>query len=105
MVQVPPLAIEMNEIEKLDEVNVAVGVPQLDSVVCTTAIVSPEGRLSVKLTPVSAVALGLVSMNVKDVLPFSAIVDAPKAFEIVGGAITVRLAVAVLPVPPLVEVT
>ena len=39
------------------------------------------------------------------VVPFSGMLAAPKAFVIVGGVATVRLAEAVLPVPPLVEVT
>ena len=37
--------------------------------------------------------------------PFSAIVTAPKAFVTFGGATTSKLAVAVLPVSPLVELT
>ena len=44
-------------------------------------------------------------LNVSDVVPFSGIVAAPNALAIEGGEATVRLALAVLPVPPLVEVT
>src|SRR6185312_13871569 len=44
-------------------------------------------------------------VNVNEVVPFSGIVAAPKTLVIVGGEATVRLADAVLPVPPLVEVT
>src|SRR6185437_1020342 len=44
-------------------------------------------------------------LNVSDVVPFSGMLAAPKAFVIDGGEATVKLAVAVLPVPPLVEVT
>jgi hypothetical protein len=43
--------------------------------------------------------------NVSDVTPFSGMLAAPKAFVIDGGEATVKLAVAVLPVPPFVEVT
>src|SRR5579885_3616372 len=43
--------------------------------------------------------------NVRDVVPFSGIAAAPNAFVIEGGEATVKLAVAVLPVPPFVEVT
>ena len=66
----------------------------------------PAGKESVNATPVSAMlALGLVMVNVRVVVPFNGTVDAPKAFAIDGADATVRLAVAVLPVPPLVEVT
>ena len=44
-------------------------------------------------------------MNVSEVVPFSGMLAAPKALVMDGGAATVRFAVAVLPVPPLVEVT
>src|SRR5580765_7715302 len=44
-------------------------------------------------------------VKVSDVVPFSGILAAPKALVIDGGEATVRLAEAVLPVPPLVEVT
>src|SRR5260221_397163 len=48
---------------------------------------------------------GLVMGKVSDVEPFSGIVAAPNAFTMVGGVATDRFAVAVLPVPPLVELT
>ena len=44
-------------------------------------------------------------MKVKDVVPLSGMLEAPKPFVIVGGVATVRFALAVLPVPPFVEVT
>src|SRR6478736_1788852 len=44
-------------------------------------------------------------VNVSDVVPFSGMLAAPKALVIDGGEATVKLAEAVLPVPPLVEVT
>ena len=70
------------------------------------ATTNPAGRLSVKAIPVSArLVLGFWMVNVSDVVPFSGMLAAPKAFVIVGGVATVRLAEAVLPVPPLVEVT
>jgi hypothetical protein len=50
-------------------------------------------------------ATGLLMAKVKLVALFSGIEAAPKALVIVGGVATVRLAEAVLPVPPLVEVT
>lgn len=70
------------------------------------AITRPAGRLSVNAIPVSAVVVfGLVILKVSEVIPFSGMLAAPKAFVIVGGVATLRLALAVLPVPPLVEVT
>jgi hypothetical protein len=67
----------------------------------------PAGRLSVNAIPVSGIVFtaGFVIVNVKLVEPFKGIVAAPNALVIVGGAATVRFAVAVLPVPPFVEVT
>lgn len=48
---------------------------------------------------------GFCNVKVSEVVPFSGILAAPNAFAIEGGDATVRLAVAVLPVPPLVDVT
>src|SRR5579863_8302218 len=62
---------------------------------------TPAGRLSVNATPVSATpAFGFVMLNVSEVVPFSGMVATPNAFVIAGGLATVKLAVAVLPVPP-----
>src|ERR1051326_1862297 len=70
------------------------------------ATTRPAGSVSLKATPVSAIdVFGLLMLNVSDVLAFSRMLAAPNALVIVGGLATVRLAEAVLPVPPLVEVT
>src|SRR6266481_9928985 len=70
------------------------------------ATTSPAGRMSVKAIPLSAtVVFGLLMVKVSDVAPFSGIWAAPNALLMVGGLATVRLEVAVLPVPPLVELT
>src|SRR3954471_11318360 len=70
------------------------------------ATTRPAGRLSVKATPVSAIVVfGLLMSNVSEVVPFSGMLAAPKPLVIDGGVATVTLAVAVLPVPPFVEVT
>ena len=70
------------------------------------ATTRPAGRLSVKATPLNATpVLGLVMVKVSDVVPFSGMLAAPNAFAIDGGEATVKFAVAVLPVPPLVELT
>jgi len=70
------------------------------------ATCNPDGRLSVNESPViERLELGLVIVNIKPVVPLSGIDNAPKAFTVVGGVATLRLAEAVLPVPPLVELT
>jgi hypothetical protein len=66
------------------------------------------GKVSVNEIPFStdaALLLGLVIVNVRLVVPFSGIVEAPNTLLIVGGLITVRLglAEAVLPLPASVE--
>lgn len=91
----------------LDEPAVAVAVPpQVLFSAFGVATTSPAGRLSVNATPLNATpVLGFVMVKVREVVPFSGIVAAPNALAIEGGVTTVKLAVAVLPVPPLVEVT
>src|ERR1041384_4314972 len=70
------------------------------------ATTRPAGSVSLNVTPLSArLVFGLLMLKVNEVLAFSRMLAAPKAFVIVGGVPTVRFAVAVLPVPPLVEVT
>jgi hypothetical protein len=49
--------------------------------------------------------LGFEMVKVSDVEPASPTEAAPKAFVMLGGVATVKFAVAVLPVPPLVELT
>ena len=67
----------------------------------------PAGRESVKPMPVRATAPAAVfaMLNVKLVDVLSGIVAAPNDFAIDGGGATVNSAVAVLPLPPLVEDT
>jgi hypothetical protein len=67
----------------------------------------PAGSVSVNATPVSAKVLadGLVRVKVRVEFPFRGTVVGLNAFAIVGGKATVRLAEAVFPVPPLVELT
>src|SRR6185437_7403589 len=61
---------------------------------------------SVNATPFNVIpVLGFVMVKVSEVVPFSGMLAAPNTFAIDGGVATVRFAVAVLPVPPLVEVT
>jgi hypothetical protein len=70
------------------------------------ATTSPAGRLSVNAIPVrERFVFGLLMVNVRLVVPFKGTEAAPKTFVIDGGEATVRPALAVLPVPPLVEVT
>ena len=91
----------------LDEPAVAVAVPPHVLLrFGVDATTNPAGRLSVKAIPFSVtLVFGLVMLNVSDVVPFSGMLRAPNVLVMVGAEATVRLAVAVFPVPPLVELT
>jgi hypothetical protein len=67
----------------------------------------PAGRLSVNATPVNATAFatGLLIVKLSEVEPVNGRVVAPNVLVITGGLATVTFAVAVLPVPPFVELT
>src|SRR5215470_18305804 len=70
------------------------------------ATCNPEGSASVNPTPLSAtVEFGFIIVKVSVVVPPTGMVEAPNPLLIEGGPTTVMLAEAVLPVPPLVEVT
>jgi hypothetical protein len=84
----------------------ALGVPlQVLTSPFGVATTRPGGRLSLKASPVKPIVFGLVIVIVKLVEPFNGIVAAPNAFAMVGGEATVIEALAVLPVPPFVDVT
>src|SRR5258708_29127913 len=92
----------------LVEPAVAVGVPpQVLLSALGFATTSPVGSVSLNATPASATvfAAGLVMVKVSEVVPFKGTPAVPNAFAMDGGATTVRLADAVPPVPPSVEVT
>jgi hypothetical protein len=85
---------------------VVVNVPPQTGVGPEVATVMPAGRVSVKLTPVSASdVFGLFNVNVSEVVPPSSTLETPNALLTVGAAATAIIAVATLPVPPLAEVT
>src|SRR5205823_589701 len=66
------------------------------------------GTVSLNAIPFSVVPVfGLVTVNVKLVVPFSGMLTAPNALLMVGGATTIRvgMAVEVLPVPAMVSLT
>jgi len=70
------------------------------------ATTRPAGRLSVNAIPVRIKPIfGLLMLKVSVVAPFSGMLAAPNALVIVGGLATVRVAVALLPVPPFVDET
>lgn len=102
-VQAPPGLRLAADKPTLLEPSAAVAVPlQVLLKLPGVATTRPVGRVSVKVTPVSVrLAFVLVIVNVRLVVPFSAIVAAPNTFVIDGGLITVRLglAVDVLPLP------
>jgi hypothetical protein len=94
--------------ETIPEPATAVAVPpQLFVNPLGVATTIPAGSVSANATPVSAAvfAVGFEVENVSEVVPFSGIEAAPKALAIEGGASTVKLADAVPPVPPSIEVT
>src|SRR5438067_478505 len=63
----------------------------------------PAGSMSLKATPVKAtVVFGLLMVKLKVVLAPTTMLAAPNTFPMTGGAITVRDAVDVLPVPAVV---
>ena len=66
---------------------------------------NPAGNGSLNPTPDRAVAFGLLIVKLNDVVPLNGIEPAPNALEMDGGAATVRLSDAVLPVPVAVELT
>jgi hypothetical protein len=82
-----------------------VPLPQVPVSAAGVATTRPEGKESVNATPFNAseeLELLILKLSVVEVpRPMDA---APNVFAITGAAPTVRLAVAVLPVPPLVEV-
>lgn len=66
----------------------------------------PVGSVSEKATPVKAVdGFGFVMVNTNGVVPPMGMGSMVKSFEIAGGETTFKVAEAVFPVPPLVEVT
>jgi hypothetical protein len=85
---------------------VIVPVPQVPVSPFGVETTKPAGSASVNATPASAIdALGFEMVKVSDVEPASPMEAEPKVFVMLGGVATVKFAVAVLPVPPLVEVT
>jgi hypothetical protein len=91
----------------LPEADTAVTTPPHEFVMpFGVATTRPAGNVSVNARPLSAkFEFGLVFVNVSDVVPLSGIVAAPKPFVIVCTDATVSVALAVLPVPPFVELT
>lgn len=66
---------------------------------------SPDGRLSVKPTPLNDVVFGFWTVKLNEVMPFTGMIVVPNEIVTVGGGSTFRLAEAVLPGPALVDVT
>lgn len=80
--------------------------PQVLAAPFGVATTKPDGSASLKPTPVRPwPAFGLVSVKPSVVVPFKGIVVAPKVSVMLGGDMTLRLAEAVAPLPPLTDVT
>src|SRR2546427_2312651 len=105
MVQEEPGAREAPVKLTLEDPSAAVAVPlQVLLRSPGVATTKPLGRLSVKAVPFRVrLALVLLRVNVRLVVPFNGIVAAPKAFAMVGGLMIVRFAEEVLPLPASVE--
>src|SRR5438445_10934995 len=105
-VQEPPAAIvppERLTTEKPDTVPVVmVPAPHEPVSPFGVATVSPAGSVSPKATPVSAtVAFGLVMVKLSVVVAFRLMLAAPNALAMLGGPITVTLAVLLVAPAPL----
>jgi len=98
---VPPVRL----ITFVPAVAVMVPPPQLPVRPFGVDTTSPAGTVSVKATPVRAIALLFVMVKLSEVDPFSGMLAAPNALVMVGGPTTLRLAFEVFPVPPFVELT
>lgn len=108
MAQLEPLAIEPPL--RVIEVALAVGAkvpPQVLVAPGVPATTRPLGKLSTTPTPVRAMVLeaGLVIAMVRTELVLTGTLVGAKALVMVGGATTTKVAEAVVPVPPLVELT
>ena len=108
-VQLPPTAMLAPIRLALGPFAAAVTVPPVQVVEAfgVAAFCKPVGYVSVNVTPVNATvfAAGFVIVNVSVLVPLTAIELGENDLTIEGGAITVVEALAVFPVPPLVEVT
>ena len=90
----------------LPAVAVIVPAPQVPARPLGVEITKPAGKLSVNATPLRGLkVLGFVTVKFNVLLVFSAMLVGLNDLVIVGGEATVKLAEAVLPVPPLVELT
>jgi len=104
-VQLPPPAI-VAPLSVIKLLPVTVNVPPHWLEPALFGVVSPAGKVSVKPTPVNAVdEFGFVIVKLRLVVPPTAMLAAPNALLIVGGATTVTVAVLLTaPVPPSVDV-
>ena len=101
-VRVPPARVMV----PLPATAVIVPLPQEPVTLGVAATTTPAGRLSVNATPLRALnVLGFVMVKLNVLLLFNAMLMGLNDLVMVGGATTVTLADAVLPVPPLVELT
>jgi hypothetical protein len=90
----------------LPAVAVIVPLPQEPVTLGVAATTKPAGRLSVNATPVNATfVFGLLMVKLNVLLVFMGMLAKLNDLVMVGAWATVRLAVAVFPVPPLVELT
>src|SRR5260370_31778404 len=90
----------------LPDTAVIVPLPQVPVMLGVAETTKPAGRLSIKATPLNAtLVFGLLTVKLNVLPALSTIMIGLKDLVMAGADATVRLAVAVLPVPPLVELT
>src|SRR5579864_5799358 len=101
-----PVRLEPDKLIVLDPaMAVTVPPPQPPAKPLGVETTSPAGSVSVMPIPLNVtVPFGFVMVKLRPVVPFSGMAAAPNVLAIVGGATTVRLADAVPPAPPSVEV-
>lgn len=80
--------------------------PQEPVIFGFAAITTPDGKMSLKATPLSALVLfSFLIVKVRVLFAFKVMLSGLKPLKMMGGSTTVRLALEMLPVPPSVEVT
>jgi hypothetical protein len=100
----PGARVEPVKLAEKDPATAVAVPPQVEIRFVGAATRSPAGRKSVNAIPLSVeFTLGLVTVKVRLVVPFTGIVATPKAFVIVGGLMTVKVAELVFPLPASVE--
>jgi len=102
----PPLRLPFASVMALPPGAAVIVPPPQVPVIGFGDTISPAGSVSVNATLLSDwLAFGFVIVKLSGVAPFNGIVAAPNDVVRVAGSVTLRLADAVFPLPPLADVT